>query len=58
MEAIIENNEEDQQQVQQAEQKRIAAAGRRIRRMKLISVLEGCDECPFRTRNKTDELVQ
>jgi hypothetical protein len=55
------NNEDDQQQ--QAEQERIAAAAAaaaaaRRRRLKLISVLEGFDEFSFRTRNKTDELVE
>jgi hypothetical protein len=54
------NNEEDQRQ--QAEQERIAAAAAaaaaRRRRLKLISVLEGFDEIPFQTRNRTDELVE
>jgi hypothetical protein len=33
------------------------AAARRARRRRLISVLEGFDKIPFRSRNKTDELV-
>ncbi|MGK3738144.1 MAG: hypothetical protein ACI8RD_003735 [Bacillariaceae sp.] len=35
-----------------------AVAARKRRRIKLISVLEGCDEFPFNKRNKTDELVE
>jgi hypothetical protein len=50
---------EENQQVQETEQERIVAAtaAARRRRLRLISVLEGCDEFPFRTRNKTNELV-
>jgi hypothetical protein len=53
------DNEENQLRVQQAEQERItAAAAARRRRLKLISVLEVCDQYPFPTRNKTNELVE
>jgi hypothetical protein len=59
MDANIENYNEDEQQT---EQERIAAAAAaaaaRRRRLELISVLEGFDEIPFRSRNKTDELIE
>jgi hypothetical protein len=52
-----EDNQEIWEEAQaEVEQERIAAA--RCRRLQLISVLEGFDEIPFQTRNKTDELVE
>ena len=54
MEANIDNNEIQQE----AEQDRITAAAACKRRLRLISVLERSDEIPFRSRDKTDELVE
>ena len=57
---ILENNIEDEQQI---EQERItaaaaaAAAAARRKRLELISVLQGFDEIPSQSKNKTDELV-
>jgi len=56
---------EENHQVQETEQEQIAAAAatttaaaKRRRLLKLISVLEKKDKFSFRTRNKTDELVE
>jgi hypothetical protein len=48
---------EDEQQTEQERIAAAAAAAARRRRLELISVLEGYDKIPFRSRNKTDELV-
>jgi hypothetical protein len=52
------DNEDEQQQAQAEREQQEGADARRRRRLRLISVLEGFDEIPFQTRNKTDELVE